>query len=81
MAFDVRVEPQAQELADHLGVRIFVADIIYHLFDQFMAHREERKKQKQEEFKYKTKTYSKDLSHFYVGDNCSTHFGRSLLHL
>ena len=52
LAFDVKVERDAQELADSLGVRIFSADIIYHLFDQFMAHRAELKRKKQEEFKY-----------------------------
>jgi translation initiation factor 5B len=40
LAFDVKVEREAQEMADSLGVRIFTADIIYHLFDQFMAYRE-----------------------------------------
>ena len=39
LAFDVKVERDAQELADHTGVKIFSADIIYHLFDKFMAHR------------------------------------------
>ena len=29
---------EAQELADKEGVRIFTADIIYHLFDQFSAY-------------------------------------------
>ena len=52
LAFDVKVERDAQELADSLGVRIFSADIIYHLFDQFMAYRAELKRQKQEEFKF-----------------------------
>lgn len=52
LAFDVKIEPAAQELADTLGVRIFSADIIYHLFDQFMAYREELKKKRQEEFRY-----------------------------
>ena len=36
----MRVEREAQEMADTLGVRIFTADIIYHLFDHFMAYRE-----------------------------------------
>jgi translation initiation factor 5B len=40
LAFDVRVEREAQEMADNLGVRIFTADIIYHLFDSFMKYRE-----------------------------------------
>lgn len=39
LAFDVRVEREAQEMADSLGVRIFSADIIYHLFDAFLKHR------------------------------------------
>ncbi|XP_055624937.1 eukaryotic translation initiation factor 5B [Toxorhynchites rutilus septentrionalis] len=51
LAFDVKVERDAQELADSLGVKIFQADIIYHLFDKFMAYREEIKQRKREEFK------------------------------
>ena len=39
-------------MADSLGVRIFTADIIYHLFDAFTAYRAELKRQKQEEFKF-----------------------------
>ena len=35
LAFDVKVERDAQELADNVGVKIFTADIIYHLFDSF----------------------------------------------
>jgi len=41
----VKVERDAQELADTLGVKIFQADIIYHLFDQFTAHREQLRQQ------------------------------------
>ncbi|ELT89509.1 hypothetical protein CAPTEDRAFT_154149 [Capitella teleta] len=52
LAFDVKVEREAQEMADSVGVRIFTAEIIYHLFDQFMAFREELKRKKQEEFKH-----------------------------
>ncbi|KAK6173778.1 hypothetical protein SNE40_017178 [Patella caerulea] len=52
LAFDVKVERESQELADKLGVRVFTADIIYHLFDRFMEYREEVKKKKQEEFKH-----------------------------
>ena len=40
LAFDVRVEREAQEMADSVGVKIFTADIIYHLFDNFMKHRQ-----------------------------------------
>ncbi|KAG6504106.1 hypothetical protein ZIOFF_036435 [Zingiber officinale] len=53
LAFDVKVMADARELAEESGVRIFVADIIYHLFDQFKAYidnlREEKKKESAEE--------------------------------
>lgn len=52
LAFDVKVEREAQELADSLNVTIFTADIIYHLFDKFIAYRDELKKKRQEEFKH-----------------------------
>ncbi|CAH1987865.1 unnamed protein product [Acanthoscelides obtectus] len=52
LAFDVKVEKDAQELADSLGVKIFQADIIYHLFDKFMAYRDELRQRKREEFKH-----------------------------
>ncbi|KAF5302933.1 hypothetical protein FQA39_LY02113 [Lamprigera yunnana] len=52
LAFDVKIERDAQELADTLGVKIFHADIIYHLFDKFIAYREELKQKKREEFKH-----------------------------
>uniref|UniRef100_A0A1L8DRV3 Eukaryotic translation initiation factor 5B n=2 Tax=Nyssomyia neivai TaxID=330878 RepID=A0A1L8DRV3_9DIPT len=51
LAFDVKVERDAQDLADSLGVKVFQADIIYHLFDKFMAYREELKQKKRDEFK------------------------------
>ncbi|KAL3621460.1 hypothetical protein CASFOL_036372 [Castilleja foliolosa] len=47
LAFDVKVTQEARDLADDLGVKIFTADIIYHLVDQFKAYidtlQEERK--------------------------------------
>ena len=52
LAFDVKVEREAQEIADSLGVRIFTAEIIYHLFDQFTAYQAERKSKKKDEFKH-----------------------------
>ena len=52
LAFDVKVEREAQELADNLGVTIFTADIIYHLQDKFTKFREDLKRRKQEEFKH-----------------------------
>lgn len=41
LAFDVPVTREAQEQATNTGVRIFTADIIYHLFDQFSAYLKE----------------------------------------
>ena len=38
LAFDVPVTREAREMAESLGVRVFTADIIYHLFDQFTAY-------------------------------------------
>lgn len=52
LAFDVKIERDAQELADSLGVKIFQADIIYHLFDKFTNYREELKQRKRDENKH-----------------------------
>ncbi|CAL8119981.1 unnamed protein product [Prunus armeniaca] len=53
LAFDVKVTPEAWKLADDLGVKIFMADIIYHLFDQFKGYinnlKEEKKKESSDE--------------------------------
>lgn len=38
LAFDVKVSVEAQQEADHLGIKIMTAEIIYHLFDQFKAY-------------------------------------------
>ena len=51
LAFDVKIERDAQEMADSQGVKIFQADIIYHLFDHFTRYQDELKRQKREEFK------------------------------
>lgn len=51
LAFDVKVEKDAQELADTLHVKIFQADIIYHLFDKFIAYQDDLKAKKRDEFK------------------------------
>jgi translation initiation factor 5B len=49
LAFDVRIIPEASEYAESNGIKIFTANIIYHLFDQFTAHvelcRSDRKKE------------------------------------
>ncbi|KAF1880534.1 hypothetical protein Lal_00011593 [Lupinus albus] len=49
LAFDVKVTPEARELADDLGVKVFIADIIYHLFDQFKAYIDNIKEEKKRE--------------------------------
>ncbi|SCZ99374.1 BZ3500_MvSof-1268-A1-R1_Chr7-2g09505 [Microbotryum saponariae] len=38
LCFDVPVDKEAEKLADELGVKVFKADIIYHLFDAFTAY-------------------------------------------
>lgn len=51
LAFDVKIERDAQELADTLNVKIFQADIIYHLFDKFTAYQEDLKKKNRDQYK------------------------------
>ena len=46
LAFDVRIEKEAEECAQELEVKIFRADIIYHLFDQFTAYMNDLLEQK-----------------------------------
>ena len=38
LCFDVKIDKDAQAYADEVGVKIFTADIIYHLFDDFTKH-------------------------------------------
>ncbi|GAB2282273.1 hypothetical protein Dimus_016822 [Dionaea muscipula] len=49
LAFDVKVTPEAREYAEETGVKIFMADIIYHLFDQFKAYIDNLKEEKKKE--------------------------------
>ncbi|KAK0851741.1 eukaryotic translation initiation factor 5B [Friedmanniomyces endolithicus] len=51
LCFDVKVDRDATELAEHLGVKIFTADIIYHLFDDFTKHMKALQEQKKEDSK------------------------------
>lgn len=51
LCFDVKVEKEAQQYADDQGIKIFTADIIYHLFDNFTKHMKELQEQKKEESK------------------------------
>ncbi|KAL5751686.1 hypothetical protein ACOSQ2_022193 [Xanthoceras sorbifolium] len=49
LAFDIKLTPEARELSGELGVKIFIADTIYQLFDQFKAYilnlKEEKKRE------------------------------------
>jgi len=51
LCFDVKVDRDAQDLADQMGVKIFTADIIYHLFDAFTEHMKALTAAKKEESK------------------------------
>jgi len=41
LAFDVKIDKDAREYAEENGIKIFEADIIYHLFDQFTEYCEQ----------------------------------------
>lgn len=49
LAFDVPIEREAREHAQEMNVRIFTADIIYHLFDQFTRFMDELQQRRREE--------------------------------
>ncbi|KAK4644390.1 eukaryotic translation initiation factor 5B [Podospora bellae-mahoneyi] len=51
LCFDVKVDKEAQQYADEQGIKIFTADIIYHLFDNFTKHQAEQLEKKKEESK------------------------------
>ena len=48
LCFDVKVDQEAQQYADDQGIKIFTADIIYHLFDSFTKHMDEQLEKKKE---------------------------------
>ncbi|PTB61281.1 hypothetical protein M431DRAFT_70737 [Trichoderma harzianum CBS 226.95] len=51
LCFDVKVDKEAQQYAEDQGIKIFTADIIYHLFDNFTKHMDEMLEKKKEESK------------------------------
>ncbi|OAQ71201.1 eukaryotic translation initiation factor 5B [Pochonia chlamydosporia 170] len=51
LCFDVKVDKEAQAYAEEQGIKIFTADIIYHLFDSFTKHMDEMLERKKEESK------------------------------
>ncbi|KAL8803277.1 MAG: hypothetical protein Q9223_006290 [Gallowayella weberi] len=51
LCFDVKVDKEAQAYAEEVGVKIFTADIIYHLFDDFTKHMKQLVEQRKEDSK------------------------------
>lgn len=51
LCFDVKVDKEAQAYADENNIKIFTADIIYHLFDDFTKHMAQLTEQKKEDSK------------------------------
>ncbi|KAE8325894.1 hypothetical protein BDV39DRAFT_206538 [Aspergillus sergii] len=51
LCFDVKVDKEAAAYAEEVGVKIFTADIIYHLFDDFTKHMAELTEKRKEESK------------------------------
>ncbi|KAI1107048.1 hypothetical protein F4804DRAFT_299187 [Jackrogersella minutella] len=51
LCFDVKIDKEAQAYADENGIKVFTADIIYHLFDAFTKHMEVQLEKKKEESK------------------------------
>ena len=46
LAFDVKVVGEANDLAEKMGVKIFTADIIYHLFDAWTKYMNDKKEER-----------------------------------
>ncbi|UYV81321.1 EIF5B [Cordylochernes scorpioides] len=52
LAFDVPTDREAEDLAKEYNIRIFTANIIYHLFDRFTEYQEDFLNRKREEYKH-----------------------------
>ncbi|SCU82160.1 LAFA_0C09472g1_1 [Lachancea sp. 'fantastica'] len=50
LCFDVKIDKEAEHYAEEQGVKIFNADIIYHLFDAFTAYQEKLMEQRRKDF-------------------------------
>lgn len=57
LAFDVVVTREARDLAEEMGVKVFTADIIYHLFDQFKNYMEEVRRAEKSAARYENDCY------------------------
>lgn len=51
LCFDVKVDKEAMQYAEDQGIKVFTADIIYHLFDAFTKHMDAMLEKKKEESK------------------------------
>ncbi|KAL8428384.1 hypothetical protein ACSSS7_007244 [Eimeria intestinalis] len=67
LAFNVKVDGEAEKEAKVLGVRIMTAEIIYHLFDEFTAYFNQVKQEKKSEHKHFT--YSSSSSSNKTGES------------
>lgn len=56
LCFDVKIDKEAEQYAEENGIKIFNADIIYHLFDEFTAYQnkllDQRRKDKAQDAVY-----------------------------
>lgn len=50
LCFDVKVDKEAEQYAEENHIKIFNADIIYHLFDQFTAYQSKLMEQRRKDF-------------------------------
>lgn len=50
LCFDVKVDKEAEQYADEQGIKIFNADVIYHLFDAFTAYQQKLLEQRRKDF-------------------------------
>jgi translation initiation factor 5B len=50
LCFDVKVDKEAEQYAEQEGIKIFQADIIYHLFDAFTAYQEKLMEKRRKDF-------------------------------
>lgn len=50
MCFDVKIDKEAEQYAEQEGIKMFNADIIYHLFDAFTKYQEDLLEQRRKDF-------------------------------
>ncbi|CCD25206.1 translation initiation factor eIF5B NDAI_0E03890 [Naumovozyma dairenensis CBS 421] len=50
LCFDVKIDKEAEQYAEQEGIKIFNADIIYHLFDAFTAYQEKLLEERRKDF-------------------------------